>query len=164
MSQRRRHVTAHIHRGPSRRRPKATARSARLHAERCRVTASCSRHHAFANAAGLPTRSTARCLPPLHHVEQQRSDDERHPGSHDRINGLTNNALYIYGRLNAQPTHPSPQGARDPASERATGAFGPPEADRQGGGGERDRTDDLRLAKPALSQLSYAPGDQRART
>ena len=24
-------------------------------------------------------------------------------------------------------------------------------------GGERDRTDDLRLAKPALSQLSYAP-------
>ncbi len=26
------------------------------------------------------------------------------------------------------------------------------------GGGERDRTDDLRLAKPALSQLSYAPG------
>ena len=26
------------------------------------------------------------------------------------------------------------------------------------GGGERDRTDDLRLAKPSLSQLSYAPG------
>ncbi len=25
------------------------------------------------------------------------------------------------------------------------------------GGGERDRTDDLRLAKPALSQLSYTP-------
>ena len=25
------------------------------------------------------------------------------------------------------------------------------------GGGERDRTDDLRLAKPSLSQLSYAP-------
>ena len=25
------------------------------------------------------------------------------------------------------------------------------------GGGGRDRTDDLRLAKPALSQLSYAP-------
>ena len=28
---------------------------------------------------------------------------------------------------------------------------------RQVGGGGRDRTDDLRLAKPALSQLSYAP-------
>ena len=26
------------------------------------------------------------------------------------------------------------------------------------GGGERDRTDDLMLAKHALSQLSYAPG------
>ena len=26
------------------------------------------------------------------------------------------------------------------------------------GGGGRDRTDDLRLAKPSLSQLSYAPG------
>ena len=29
----------------------------------------------------------------------------------------------------------------------------------EGSGGERDRTDDLRLAKPALSQLSYAPSD-----
>ena len=27
------------------------------------------------------------------------------------------------------------------------------------GGGERDRTDDLKLAKLALSQLSYAPDD-----
>jgi hypothetical protein len=27
------------------------------------------------------------------------------------------------------------------------------------GGGERDRTDDLMLAKHALSQLSYTPGD-----
>ena len=26
------------------------------------------------------------------------------------------------------------------------------------GGADRDRTDDLRLAKPALSQLSYSPG------
>jgi hypothetical protein len=28
---------------------------------------------------------------------------------------------------------------------------------KKDGGGERDRTDDLRLAKPALSQLSYTP-------
>ena len=28
---------------------------------------------------------------------------------------------------------------------------------RKSGGAERDRTDDLRLAKPALSQLSYSP-------
>jgi hypothetical protein len=27
------------------------------------------------------------------------------------------------------------------------------------GGADRDRTDDLRLAKPALSQLSYSPED-----
>jgi hypothetical protein len=27
------------------------------------------------------------------------------------------------------------------------------------GGADRDRTDDLRLAKPALSQLSYSPID-----
>tara|TARA_Y100000588_G_scaffold377316_1_gene456289 strand:+ start:424 stop:537 length:114 start_codon:yes stop_codon:yes gene_type:complete len=29
------------------------------------------------------------------------------------------------------------------------------------GGADRDRTDDLRLAKPALSQLSYSPTDFR---
>ena len=38
-----------------------------------------------------------------------------------------------------------------------------PKRDRQNGGGERDRTDDLRLAKPALSQLSYAPADRPAK-
>ena len=32
------------------------------------------------------------------------------------------------------------------------------------GGGGRDRTDDLRLAKPALSQLSYAPTETAAHT
>jgi hypothetical protein len=30
------------------------------------------------------------------------------------------------------------------------------------GGGERDRTDDLLLAKQALSQLSYTPAEQAA--
>jgi hypothetical protein len=30
------------------------------------------------------------------------------------------------------------------------------------GGADRDRTDDLRLAKPALSQLSYSPESHRA--
>jgi hypothetical protein len=42
---------------------------------------------------------------------------------------------------------------------------GPPDCLFWGGfgGADRDRTDDLRLAKPALSQLSYSPGcsDQR---
>ena len=32
------------------------------------------------------------------------------------------------------------------------------------GGAGRDRTDDLRLAKPALSQLSYSPIARRTRT
>src|SRR4029079_19548045 len=32
------------------------------------------------------------------------------------------------------------------------------------GGADRDRTDDLRLAKPALSQLSYSPEDCACRT
>ncbi len=32
------------------------------------------------------------------------------------------------------------------------------------GGGERDRTDDLRLAKPALSQLSYTPENAKGIT
>jgi hypothetical protein len=30
---------------------------------------------------------------------------------------------------------------------------------KSSGGADRDRTDDLRLAKPALSQLSYSPMD-----
>ena len=36
-------------------------------------------------------------------------------------------------------------------------------AERGDGGGRRDRTDDLLLAKQALSQLSYAPGIRRGR-
>jgi hypothetical protein len=32
---------------------------------------------------------------------------------------------------------------------------------RKVGGADRDRTDDLRLAKPALSQLSYSPSEGR---
>jgi hypothetical protein len=32
-----------------------------------------------------------------------------------------------------------------------------PTAPNESSGADRDRTDDLRLAKPALSQLSYSP-------
>ena len=35
--------------------------------------------------------------------------------------------------------------------------FTTPQAHNKTGGGERDRTDDLMLAKHALSQLSYTP-------
>jgi hypothetical protein len=34
----------------------------------------------------------------------------------------------------------------------------PPRPQNQAGGGDRDRTGDLLLAKQALSQLSYTPG------
>ena len=49
-------------------------------------------------------------------------------------------------RLNSVAGSPSPRFALRGA---------PPAS--QGGGGERDRTDDLLLAKQALSQLSYTP-------
>ena len=47
----------------------------------------------------------------------------------------------------------SRQPSRNPLRDQrqALDAASPP------GGAERDRTDDLRLAKPALSQLSYSP-------
>ena len=38
------------------------------------------------------------------------------------------------------------------------------QAKTENGGGERDRTDDLMLAKHALSQLSYAPNRKRRPT
>src|SRR3546814_13241554 len=40
---------------------------------------------------------------------------------------------------------------------------GPPRRLKPGGGGGRNRTDDLMLAKHALSQLSYAPRSAMAR-
>jgi hypothetical protein len=46
----------------------------------------------------------------------------------------------------ARRPRPSPKTRRDVAREL------------EPGGADRDRTDDLRLAKPALSQLSYSPG------
>ncbi len=48
--------------------------------------------------------------------------------------------------------------------ERRPKASGPEGPGRTAGGGERDRTDDLMLAKHALSQLSYAPEDRLRRS
>lgn len=46
---------------------------------------------------------------------------------------------------------------------RAASPLGlPTEASAKVGGGDRDRTDDLKLAKLPLSQLSYAPLRQKA--
>ncbi len=47
--------------------------------------------------------------------------------------------------------------ARRPGGDLGTGCPGIPIRDS---GADRVRTDDLRLAKPALSQLSYSPGEQ----
>ncbi len=52
-------------------------------------------------------------------------------------------------------THPNLRWARPPLRPDHCWARPPPASEV--GGGERVRTDDLRLAKPALSQLSYAP-------
>ena len=43
------------------------------------------------------------------------------------------------------------------ASETCSAGVPPHTLTKKIGGGERDRTDDLLLAKQALSQLSYAP-------
>src|SRR5258708_13725685 len=52
-------------------------------------------------------------------------------------------SFYFQRTVQAEPA--CPEGPRGPAERKSSG------------GAERDRTDDLRLAKPALSQLSYSP-------
>ena len=49
------------------------------------------------------------------------------------------------------------QGTASRGDERRQMPSGPEGPGKPAGGGERDRTDDLMLAKHALSQLSYAP-------
>ena len=55
-----------------------------------------------------------------------------------------------------EPACPGPAAleGRSPKKPRAA-----PRAENRAGGADRDRTDDLRLAKPALSQLSYSPNN-----
>ena len=52
------------------------------------------------------------------------------------------------------------QGTASRGDERRQMPSGPEGPGKPAGGGERDRTDDLMLAKHALSQLSYAPEDR----
>src|SRR6201993_772814 len=59
--------------------------------------------------------------------------------------------LAIFSERRVSPTHAPP--AHDPGG-------GVPNGGGANGGGERDRTDDLLLAKQALSQLSYTPAPQ----
>jgi hypothetical protein len=53
-----------------------------------------------------------------------------------------------------------PGSSRDGISLCSSPNVASPPAHDTGGGGERDRTDDLLLAKQALSQLSYTPGPE----
>ena len=57
----------------------------------------------------------------------------------------------LHERLSALPATPAAGDARALAAQRRCA----------GGGGDRDRTDDLLLAKQALSRLSYTPGVAR---
>ena len=57
------------------------------------------------------------------------------------------------GSLETHVKHSGLTALENPCSREKTDE-GPP---RALGGAGRDRTDDLRLAKPALSQLSYSP-------
>ena len=61
-------------------------------------------------------------------------------------------ALCFFQIVKERYKHPGPKARREGALPRPR-AWIPV----QGGGGERDRTDDLLLAKQALSQLSYTP-------
>ena len=73
-------------------------------------------------------------------------------------------ALYFFRFVKEQP-NPDPKirskrGRLLPYSGENS-KTGPPAVARLFGGAERDRTDDLLLAKQALSQLSYSPGGTR---
>ena len=61
------------------------------------------------------------------------------------------------GRIRSGISVPNQIGLRRPNQSRKTDLMADCEAHLELGGGERDRTVDLRLAKPALSQLSYTP-------
>jgi hypothetical protein len=65
------------------------------------------------------------------------------------------NAMAIVLPRSARPRLPRSRGARAPLSRFDTNVASHRSVS---GGGERNRTDDLLLAKQALSQLSYTPG------
>ena len=79
--------------------------------------------------------ASKRALHPIHNVKQPENSDQRTDVRHP----LANRALkFVFLERSFKPEHPD---------------ICPLET----GGAERDRTDDLLLAKQALSQLSYGP-------
>jgi hypothetical protein len=108
------------------------------------------------SAAALPPERTASVTHtvPLHPVKQRthpappRGTERRRPGQYSPAANWD-----LPDRLRQQPTYPSlalaAPAAPLPLVTQPRGCVS--------GGGERDRTDDLLLAKQALSQLSYTP-------
>ena len=95
----------------------------------------------------LPLHSTVKeLLWPLSRKPQKSSRSS--PGPVDPVDGVDP----------SPPAPPPPTGPRVRAPSRTLASRYAP----RDGGDDRDRTDGLRLAKPALSQLSYIPSDYRA--
>ena len=80
------------------------------------------------------------------------------PRSHSLIHPSINEPQQRRRSTNAANGYFMPSGIRGSGSPPS-----PPKWASQNGGGERDRTDDLLLAKQALSQLSYTPVSDRRR-
>src|SRR5262245_50555375 len=76
-----------------------------------------------------------------------------HPCMRKTRSALDSERYSVVKDRRSSPREPPPARSR-PARPRGAERI---EARRRPGGADRDRTDDLRLAKPALSQLSYSP-------
>ena len=86
---------------------------------------------------------------PLHDVRQHARSTE---------GGGTRNLVYFWTSRRQAPLDPPRQAPRSQCSGKAAEAGDLlSTTSHQSGGARRDRTDDLLLAKQALSQLSYAP-------
>ena len=111
-----------------------------------------------------------RTCPPLGHVTTRSSPCRNQPRHNpDRTtpqgnpNRRRSKPLSARNLISPTPSHPAPCSPRLAASLRDACRLGGCRA-AAGGGGERTRTDDLLLAKQALSQLSYTPGGCAAAT
>ena len=113
-----------------------------------------------------------RLLPPRHSpsalcslTKKLLSPNDAHPRVSPRAHAICTDTPRRYGlkkRFNYQRPHlacsgPAALEERTCELHRRHWSGSAPATFRWNGGADRDRTDDLRLAKPALSQLSYSP-------
>ena len=119
---------------------------------------------------GIPTRSGTSCRRGMPHktaahrgktpARKTASHEDTSPDRH-RPAGPSLSASVTLQTLSLPfKQHPAPGSSRDGISLVLLQTSERPPAHDTGGGGERDRTDDLLLAKQALSQLSYTPGQR----